>query len=95
MTDMLPVHYNCRCTFIALQVPAEVEQILMNVCIVTPRVYSDVLNSFRSYLSSQPYSALDLATICHRQAMNDAPLPWEPGYESSALEDILSQVGDI
>ena len=89
MTDMLPVHYNCRCTFVALQVSAEVEQLLINVCIVTPRNYGDVLNSFRSYLASQPYSALDLATICYHQAMNDAPLPWENGYEQSVLEDIF------
>lgn len=91
MTDMLPVHYNCRCTFVAPQAPIDVEvrRILEGVCLITPRSYDVVIKLFNSYLPWQPYDALDLARICYTLALADAPLPWEPGYEKYALEGVF------
>lgn len=72
-----------------MQLYDDVDQIIIKVCLITPRTYPDVKRAFMAYLRSCPYSALDLAKICHAQAMADAPMPWEPGYERHVLEDIF------
>lgn len=73
-----------------LQLYDDVDQIIIKVCLITPRTYPDVKRAFMAYLRNCPYSALDLAKICHAQAMVDAPMPWEPGYERSVLEGMFA-----
>lgn len=68
---------------------ADIERIIQEICIITPRTYTDTTRAFKGYLSTQPYSAADLAHICRSQALADAPMPWEPDYEQSVLEDLL------
>lgn len=80
---MLPRMYD------QLWLATEIEKQLLEVCMVSPRSYSDVRKAFIEYLRTRPYSALDLARICYAQAMVDAPLPWEPGYKRSVLEKIF------
>lgn len=90
----LPQHFNCRCIYDferrQVELAADVERYLIDICTVTPRALLDTRRSFIDYLSKQPYSAIDLAAICRAQAMADLPLPWEAGYEQRVLEDIFA-----